>query len=332
MQIKHNFHKLSFKELLDATTPFWNELPEEQKEAYKEKAKYQNKRAERKRTYVNPTVLEIEEKRQKLNEKQDLKRRIVEDLIFTANDLGDLEDKVFHFVYVSTYFENAEDVFPAELGLLKFSLRKGIIDSLHVKISPGKMPFGAAYLSLEKSKQTHKYRISSNEENVDDDDGESSFILILLKIMDFINDDEDFPVLFTDSGDSKNNELHLVERALVKIFEGGCEYQIASELKVTSVQDLFYYLNKVANDSSDETERIQTFLSYPNAVEHFSRSRSVFQFIAKGCPFHEYHDISRHCSLSKVTSYAYIISKFCVNPTKHPLIEGRHFPMGYQVA
>ena len=283
---------------------------------------------------------EVQEKRLKLIDQDEEKRQTIEDLVYTASDLGELDDKVFYFVNISTFFEDMNDIYPAEFAMSKFSLRRGIIDTLHIKINPGQLPLGASYLAQEKANRTHKYLLPNNfNTDSDYDYGESSYVLILMIIIDFIDPIEDAPVedlpIFFTEGSSvtdKNKLLH-IQKAFVRIFEKAAEYDIASDLKLYSIVDLFYYLNKVSNTSGiNPEEKQESFPSYASADDAFRRADRLFGYITQACTFHEENDVLKECCLSRVVCYGYIISRYCVNPTKYPLIEGRHFPKDYQVA
>lgn len=312
-------------------------MPEIEKEKYKDRAKADAKRLELKRT-SSSSIDDIHEKRLKLeNEEEEIKQRI-EDLVNTAYDLGELDDKIFYFVNILTFFEDMNDIYPAELAMAKYSLKRGIIDTLHIKINPGELPLGASFPAQEKANLTHKYLIPNDINDTDYDFGESNYVLILLKIIDFIDplEDasvEDLPMFFTEgSSVNDNNKLSLVQKAFVRIFEKAGEYDIASDLKLGSVVDLFYYLNKVSNTSEINLEdKMENFTSLTAADEAFRRADHLFGYIAEGCTFHEETGVSRRCCLSRVRCYGYILSKYCVNPVKYPLIEGCHFPNNYHV-
>ncbi|XP_070500859.1 protein maelstrom homolog [Chironomus tepperi] len=333
----HNVQYYNYRELLDVVSPFWNELPETEKDRYKERAKADAKRQELKRIRTS-SIEDVQEKRLKLvNEEEDKKQRI-EDLVYTASDLGELDDMIFYFVNISTFFEDSNDIYPAELAMSKYSLRKGIIDTLHIKINPGELPLGSTFPAQEKANQTHKYLLPTDNEDSDYDFGESSYILILMKIIDFIDPIEDAPIenlpLFFTEGSSvtDNNILKNIQKAFVRIFEKAGEYDIASDLKLYSVVDLIYYLNKVSNTSEINPEdKKEHFTSLSNADEAFRRTDRLFRYIAQGCTFHEENDVLNYCCLSRVRCYGYIISKYCVNSFKYPLIEGRHFPTDFHV-
>ncbi|CAG9804811.1 unnamed protein product [Chironomus riparius] len=334
----HNVQYYTFRELLDVISPFWNELPETDKERYKDKAKANAKRLEFKRTRETSNNEEVLEKRLKLVDVEADKKQRIEDLVYTASDLGELDDKIFYFVNISTFFEDLNDVYPAEFALAKYSLRKGLIDTLHIKINPGELPLGASYPALEKANKTHKYLLPNVKEGSNYDYGESSYLLILMSILDFIDPIEDAPIddlpLFFTEGSSVNdyNKLISVQKAFVRIFEKAGEYDIASDLKLYSVVDLFYYLNEVSNTSvvypEDKNEK---FSSLTHADESFRRADRLFGYLAKGCDFHEENDVLRSCCLSRVRSYGYILSKYCVNSVKYPLIEGKHFPKDFHI-
>lgn len=313
---------------MEACGPFWEELSEDEKDEYKRLAKHQH---EYKRKRTSTTASEIEEKKAKLMNEQEEKRYLTEDLVYTANDMGELDDKIFYLLHITNYY----DCYPAELGLAKFSLRMGIIDTLQIKINPGKLPCGTASMADDKAKETHKYLLPGLCEESDDTLGETSYILILLKIIDFLESEDELPIFFTEGSINNNyNELLSVQNSLIRIFEKGGEYDIATGLKICSVVDLFYCLNQVAETNSPDYEesRLAKFPSFVFAEEMFRRSEGLYRYSVPGCDYHEEIDNVQYCSLSKVICYGFVISKFCVNTLKYPLIEEKHFPKGFQIA
>lgn len=323
--------------MLDVVSPFWNELPENEKDRYKDIAKAHAKQLELNRTCLS-SIEDIRERRLKHENKEEEIKQMIEDLVYNANDLGELDDKIFYFVNISTFFEDMKDIYPAELAMAKYSLRRGIIDTLHIKINPGELPLGASYSAQEKANLTHKYLIPFGNEDNDYDFGESSYVLILLKIVDFIDALENAPIknlplFFTEgSSVSDNNMLSLVQRAFVRIFEKAGEYDIASDLKIGSIIDLFYYLNQVSNTSEINPEdKKEHFKSLAVADETFRYAYHLFAYKAQGCTFHEEIGVFKSCCLSRVRCYGYILSKYCANSTKYPLIEGCHFLNDYLV-
>ena len=70
-------------------------MPETDKERYKNRAKANAQRLEIKRTRETSSNEEVQEKRLKLVDEEAEKKLKIEDLVYTASDLGELDDKIF---------------------------------------------------------------------------------------------------------------------------------------------------------------------------------------------------------------------------------------------
>ncbi|KAG5678351.1 hypothetical protein PVAND_008034 [Polypedilum vanderplanki] len=312
---------------------YWNQLSEYEKEEYKYKAK---KLKEELGVQIAGKSLSIAtpqsefEKRLKMeNDKfgeQEVKKSI-EDSI----DIGTIDDKVFYIISTETFYEDSRDVFPCELAIAKFSLKRGIFDSLQIRINPGPLPLGTAYTAIEKSKNKHKYPIPSNDEN--DEVKQSSYILILEKIITFIHPLDEIPMFFAEGHKSNDFDiLYNTKRTLQKIFIEGCEYQIARELQVFSISDLFYYLNEYLVKSS-KINGLTQFSCPVSAYDKFKRiTQSWLYSIGNySCVYHNEEDCSQFCCLYKVHLFCFIIAAFCCDKSKYPLIRGQHYPKNYAV-
>jgi hypothetical protein len=236
-------------------------------------------------------------------------------------------------VNIASFYEDSENVFPCELAMAKFSLQSGIIDVLHMRINPGPLPLGAARLAFERAHAEHKYPIPKSKGCPNGE--ESSYILILDKIVKFMMPFDGIPMFFANGHSTCNHDdLLNTQRALCKIFEEAREFQIARELKVHSVSDLFYRLQKdyVKNIRiSSPGSRFQELVCVDDAHNIFTRTDVMFHYSVTGCDYHYEQDCVQHCALSKVRRFCYIISAFCSNMAKYPLVKGSHYPEMYNI-
>lgn len=72
----------------------------------------------------------------------------IKNLVVDAQDLGELDTKVFYFISTTSFVNSVKNVFPAELAIAKFSLKEGIFD--------GKI---IGRIFLERIESTNRFRI-----------------------------------------------------------------------------------------------------------------------------------------------------------------------------
>lgn len=265
----------------------------------------------------------------RLEEEKNRRRKEIETMIQDADDIGELDTKVFYFVSASYFYESINNIYPAEIALVKYSLKEGIFDQISIDINPGELEVGAGYQAKLLSDETHKYPLPPEAL------GETNYLNILMKIIDFMPQDEEFPILFTEGCDENTADarvLNSTKRILEHIFEKAQEYQIASELRVYSIMELFYYLKEViteAKNYNDPSLREKSFRDISEAIQIFKQTETSFKYAALACDYHESVDVIVHCCFSKCFRYGYILSKWCCQPEKYDLKPGSHFPKSH---
>lgn len=200
---------------------------------------------------------------------------------------------------------------------------------LHHEICPGELPKGAECQAKLKSDESHKFQLPTN------DDKESDYIKILLSILDILEHDNDFadgfPIIFTEGGTKSLPEQKLLinsRRSMVKIMEESSEYKIASDLQIYPLSMLVYYLDKVISKAHRKDEH---FKSIDEAHVNLDFAMHDYEVTTEGCVFHNELDAKKNCCLSKVRRFCYALAKLFSNPRKYPFIEGKHYPVGYNV-
>jgi hypothetical protein len=313
----------------------WAKLSGSKKDDYNEQA-----RAKRQKLGIqtisgprltNSPISEFERKRREVLKTENDKTADIQQAVMAAEDLGELDEKIFYIISMESFYEDSRDIFPCEFAMAKFSLKEGLFDQMQIRINPGPLPLGAARLANERSNDKHKYPVP-RDHNYDSRVEEGSYILILQKIIEFIHPLSDLPMFFAEGSKDGNHEaLFNTQRAFKKIFSQACEYQIADELKVYSISDLFYFLrNSYARRMEQfNNEIVHKFANTTTAHETFTRAEGLHLYNISGCAYHHEMDCIQHCCLSKVRRYCYIIANFCSNSINYPLVEGRHYPKGY---
>lgn len=235
-----------------------------------------------------------------------------------------------HFIDVISFFEDNESAYPAELAIIKFSLKEGIINDIHICVNPGKLPKGAAYPAQLKSENIHKYPLPETPECR----GETDYIEILEKIVKFLLPFEKLPIFFTERRSTNDNEqIEIAQKVFDKIMQGAQEDNLIGNVKIYPIDVLFYHLqrtllenrNKLSGGNSSE----KPFMSLASVDYHFKADPFCYQ--TRGCDFHQREDVEKYCALSRVRRWCYTFSKWFCEKNRYNLIEGKHFPNGHQV-
>jgi hypothetical protein len=245
--------------------------------------------------------------------------------------LPEIDSTIFCILSISHFYENKSDIFPCEIGIAKFSLKEGVIDSLGMTINPGALPVGASDEAIKHSQETHQFPIPKRY------DHEDNYVEILLKISKFLSSDfQRSPVFFTEGGfiDNRTTQKLLINttRALKKIFEKAGEYEIADDLKVLPISFLLYYLHrcKCRDQQANGQEDIDEIDSTTKAHETFYANEN-YEYSTEGCEYHDENDNKKNCCLSKVRRFGYKLAELCCDRNKYQLIEGCHYPVGYTI-
>lgn len=223
-----------------------------------------------------------------------------------------------NFIFVSTtsFYRIPSEVYPAELAFSKFSLRKGVQDTLHFRINPGKLPCLSGAEAKEKSEAEHRYPLpNDNEKDVTDYDE------ILLQILTFVDEGDEnlMPIFYA----KKDKELDEVQQTLEYLLQKTAQNSVIETLKVYPVEFLMYMLNAISNENKIKKNLKQgdNLSSKPYAVSKFQNSSIISP---NGCDFHMNLDLNQYCCLSRVRDYGYIIAKYCCDYSMYDEIEGQH--------
>jgi hypothetical protein len=144
-----------------------------------------------------------------------------------------LVDLQFNFFSTTDFCQTfTGDIYPAELAMAKFSLRCGVIDSLHMLINPGHLPLGFRRVAYKKSSSEHKLKCPPNA------CGESDYSTIYRKITDFLANggSTNFPFVFTHRDFLKTARL-----TIKKILE---ETGTMDDIQVYPIEEFFGPLKK----------------------------------------------------------------------------------------
>ena len=191
--------------------------------------------------------------------------------------LAALHSTVFTIISGSSFYEDKNDIYPAELAASLFCLQEGVFKNFHTTINPGPLPIFAEYEAQKRSDASFKYPIPKKDAEGDD------YLHILMKFIEFIKPRKIFPTIYFTDGNLKNeyDRFDINERVIKKILEEACEYDVAAQLKIYPMNYLLYFLKffvaKEKELKGDE-EGTESFTSLESAEEEFQREQIEFEF------------------------------------------------------
>lgn len=307
-------------EISQAAQPFWERLSKDEKEEYKVMARNQKAQHGGNATKYTSQGISFEElDRQKMLKEKAIKEmeQTISSMVQTAYVDKTLLEKEFYFISSVFFCQTIHgDIFPAELGLVKFSLNEGIVDSVHMYINPGKLPLGFSCEAQEVSENTHKLKIPPNAR------GLRNYRDIQNHILNFLNagDSVGLPVVFTNS-----NEIKTTVMVLNKIWK---ECENSDFLKIYGLENLLCRLKEYTlMMAGADMDKVQPVI-YSKIIAKDIIDRDPYAYsIGLGCKFHDDEDRSFHCVLSKVKRWCFIIADHCnIRDMGIEFIPGKHIP------
>lgn len=235
----------SMLEACSAAQPHWENLSEEQRNQYKEQAileKEKNKVAATKFTSIGISFDEMKRKRLEQQKIVQEMEQDIKNLVETAFFNDNLEDLIFYFISTTEFCQTLKgDIYPAEMAMVKFSLREGLLDSMHLLINPGKLPLGSFDEAQDKSNAGHKLPIPPNAKGISD------YYEIQRRIFKFLGGDRsgNLPILYSHYKEHKAANL-----TINKIFN---ETESDVEIRIYPLEEMFSLLKiftlKIKNQS-----------------------------------------------------------------------------------
>ncbi|KXJ78325.1 hypothetical protein RP20_CCG004898 [Aedes albopictus] len=300
-------------------SPHWNSMTNEQKEPYQKMAQehrdWLRQNGEKYTSQGIPlTMVEAEQKAKQA--KGDLIKNTISDMLDKAVANNELEKLEFYFISFAYFCVTSGGTYiPAEMGLVRYSLKDGVMDKLHMFIDPGKLPLGMAYDAKQHSESDHQLPIPPDAKGEKDNDE------IILKLFSFLSQQEKMPPLFTET-----NDIRMVENILKGILNQGSMDE--NTLLVCPLSELFYQLKRATESFGMD---IKTFPSVHIAQAIIQKD--VYEYTKDiSCEFHEDQGNGKYCPLSRCVRWAYIISDSCCLDLSIEMKPGRHLPMNADTA
>lgn len=209
---------------------------------------------------------------------------------------------------------NKFGIFPAEIALSKFSLAKGVYETLHMLIDPGILPLGQAADATMHSKKTHNLPLPPNAT------GETDYEVILSNILKFCGCDKNsLPMFFVEEGfieDDLNAAVFTWEAIKTKT---------SNEDMNVRVYPTSYLLHRLYSSHCPTKKK-----NFSLSLTKETLARDQYQYSEIGCAFHVQESLSHFCCLSKVQRWGFMFADVCLDPEIDQLIPGQHFPLNLQ--
>lgn len=307
-------HELQLK-----ASPHWNNMSMEEREPYQKMAQqhreFLRQNGERYTSQGVPlSVVEAEQKAKQ--QKADLIRETISGMLDAGVASNELEKVEFFFISFAYFVVTSNGTYiPAEMGVVRYSLRDGVKDKLHMFIDPGKLPLGFSYDAKVHSESDHQLPIPPDAMGEKDNDE------IVLRLFNFLSSGEKMPPLFTET-----TEIKMVENILKGILTQANMDE--NTLLVCPLSEMFYQLKRATESFGMD---IKTFPSVHIAQAIIQKD--VYEYTKDiSCDFHEEKGNGKYCPLSKCVRWAYIISDSCCLDLSIEMKPGRHLPLNADTA
>lgn len=313
-QFRGGVHEVQLK-----ASPRWNAMSNEEKEPYQKMARehreFLRENGEKYTSQGIPLAMVEAEQKAKVA-KVDMIKNTISEMLDKAVANNELEKLEFYFISFAYFCVTSGGTYiPAEMGLVRYSLKDGVMDKLHMFIDPGKLPLGMAYDAKQHSESDHQLPIPPDAMGEKDNDE------IILKMFSFLSQQEKMPPLFTET-----NEIKMVENILKGILNQGAMEE--NTLLVCPLSELFYQLKRATESFGLD---IKTFPSVHIAQAIIQKD--VYEYTKDiSCDVHEEQGNGKYCPLSKCVRWAYIISDSCCLDLSIEMKPGRHLPMNADTA
>ncbi|XP_013787391.1 protein maelstrom homolog [Limulus polyphemus] len=289
MQIQGQFIPMS--EMPKIAHPKWAMMMPEEKYKYEIMAKEykENKRGRMEGKYTCDGFL-IDELMKEEEEEQRKEQKMLRHIKMVIEQMGSPQDVADELLYISCSnilcMTNENVYIPLEIGIVEYSIRRGIIRRFHKFINPGTIPTGYTGKAKEHSEQYHQIPIFNFNQ------GDENYLGTYLQIKKFVNPDEldPCPPLFCPS-DQLSQTKGCLKWLHEQAYERGHQTLACWDLTVLLLE-----------------LRLKVNQPIPKVVAEDYLTKTTFDYIPKTrCEFHEELD-SPHCALGRAQRLCFMLS------------------------
>jgi len=190
--VRENHKKLgvTYAEGFAALREQWKNISKDEKSIYDSKARALNKNR-KKQTNTGLPFEELEKLEIIAKRKAEEERRWIEKKVYGSSgkkSLSDLSETRFFVIHFNKHVVTHDrQVVPAEMGLVRFSLKYGVENetSCIIKCDKKKLPLGYAFKMQERAMSTHAIPVNQNFPLAEDSD------IVVEKIVSFLSSEND---------------------------------------------------------------------------------------------------------------------------------------------
>ncbi|KAK3107275.1 hypothetical protein FSP39_010906 [Pinctada imbricata] len=297
------------QDIVPIAHPRWKALPESEKTRYEKiakeyKAKMRGVEGDKYRMDNVGNILAHRVDPMAEADKQRLKERASVKSKWPAG--SEVTNEVFYLINFQTLCKTEEgDYLPAEIGVVEYSIAKGITKTLHRFIEPGRIPLGYSFECRQKSEDYHKIP----EQNFEHSD--ANYRGLWIQLENFVNpngEKPEYPPLY-----SLGNDIEEVAYCLGWIHSRAC-LGIPNRLKKV------YELEGMV---ADLYAHKGTMISKSSVIDMLTTSTWDYEPKTR-CFYHEELEC-KYCALAIVKRYTYAISDSMCSMFELPLTEN-HLP------
>lgn len=248
----------------------------------------------------------VEEQNRKLREKQEVKK-MISDMLINGKATGGIHKVIFNVIHMNMFYSNL----PCEVGVAKFSIYDGIIDTFHSLIKIPKLPLGSAYEAKSIADKRHGLPLPPNAL------GEHDLYFVLKNIADFASSSSNNSVILFCHPDEKET----IQQGLDYLENdyGSMEYHFM----ILDFVELFFQAQKIILCGTPAAE-----ISY--AAANLILERDIFDSLVKGCEIHDEIDRNIFCSESIVKRQAFQFIDTFIHYFGIAQIPNRHIPNAFK--
>lgn len=309
------------EELIEKAALMWNDMESRQKFVFEEKARKKEKLRKadcKEKIAAQGKHCAQVPRKEKLPVQWQV--RVAQEIVrpvLLLDSRASLTTYPFHIAHVNYFCELRNGTYTAcEMAIAEFTFADGVRKTYHTLINPGAVPVGFTFEAEQHSTETHNIPLPPT-----DFGGETNYQKIVRNIKQLLmgenGNESKLPPLYARPSDIDvvNSVLWEFQKCVAS------KVQPKDVFHVKSLPELFYDL-WTASLSIAGASRFPAFgcaeRELDNDVHEFTNGIS--------CSFHEETDAWRHCSLSCVRRWSFLILKHCCQALDIGMIPGKHCP------
>lgn len=295
--------------------PKWQALSPEEKKSYndfakqwKQQQKVDDTRMDSSGHLVKEVMADELEQQQRTN----MQNLYIRQLIGGVGTMEEISDMKFYLINFNIFCKTQEgEVIPAEIALVEYSIKEGIMKEYHEFIHPDVIPTGYGFTARQHSENTHKIP-------------PQNFPLAKSNYMGIYNHMKQF----VKSQGKVKYPVYCLEEEIEQT-EGALNWLCSRSLDTTNEHFQVYDVARLLLEYCRfaKNEEGFAFVDSPALMKDWLTKSSFNHVPNISCSWHESVDASNHCSLSIVKCFCYLMSEHVCPMYKIQIIPNCHLPL-----